>query len=164
MVPMVESWTAALEATALARTLRSSVWAYPLINAGHLLGVALLLGGILPLDLKILGMWPSAPLLPLWRVLTRTAAVGLGLAVVCGALLFSTRAAAYAASVFFIAKMGVVAVGTVNALALHVCACRRGRGVSWEANGLPGYVRWSAGLSLAAWFTALILGRLVGYF
>lgn len=161
---MLEAWAAALEATTMARALRSSVWAYPLVNAGHLLGVALLLGGIVPLDLKILGMWPSAPLAPLWRVLTRTAGVGLGLAVVCGAMLFITRATAYAASGLFIAKMGIVVVGAINALALHGRARQERQIALWEVNGLPGYVCWSAGVSLFAWPAALILGRLVGYF
>lgn len=53
---------------------------------------------------------------PLWRVLTRMAAIGLGLAGVCGALLFMTRAAAYAGEGLFVAKMIVVATGTVNAI------------------------------------------------
>jgi hypothetical protein len=164
IAPLLESWTTALEATALARALRSSIWAYPLVNAGHLLGVALLIGSILPFDLRLLGMWPWAPLVPLWRVLTRTAGVGLALALACGSMLFITRATAYAASGLFMAKMGIVVVGAVNAVALHGLARQARQIALWEVNGLPGYVRWSAGVSLAAWPSALILGRLVGYF
>ena len=70
---MSPDWLVALEATALAGALRGSVWAYPLVNAAHILGVALLVRGILPLDLRLLGAW---------RVLTRMAGAGLGLAIV----------------------------------------------------------------------------------
>ena len=58
---MVGDWLGGLEATALARALRDSVWTYPMINAGHILGVALLVGAIVPLDLRLLGVWRSAP-------------------------------------------------------------------------------------------------------
>jgi hypothetical protein len=161
---MTGEWAAGLEATALASALRGSVWAYPLVNAGHLFGVALLVGGILPLDLRLLGMWPSLALPPLWRVLTRTASVGLVLAIFCGALLFICRAAAYAQSSLFILKMGVVAVGGVNAAFLHWTLPRELR----RDSGLPTAVlprtRAAAAVSLAAWLSALVLGRLVGYF
>ena len=99
---MIGEWLVALEATAVAGALRGSVWAYPLVNAVHILGVALLVGAMLPLDLRLLGAWRSVPLAPLWRVLTRTASAGLGLAMVCGTLLFITRATEYAASGLFI--------------------------------------------------------------
>ena len=73
---MIDEWAAALEATALAAALRNSVWSYPLVNAAHILGVALLVGSIVPLDLRLLGAWRSVPLPPLWGMLTRTAGAG----------------------------------------------------------------------------------------
>lgn len=161
---MMDSWAAALEATTLARALRGSVWAYPLVNAGHLLGVALLVGAVVPLDLRLLGLWRPVPLSALWRVLTRTAAVGVFLAVVCGILLFVTRASAYVAADLFRIKMLVVAIGVANALMLQRFACGDRRLEGWEDTRPPGRVRAAAGLSLAAWIAALVLGRLVGYF
>lgn len=149
-------WLAALEATGLAQALRHSTWAYPLVNAAHLLGVALLLGAIVPLDLRLLGAWPGVPLAPLWQVLTRTAGVGLLLAVTCGALLFATAATDYAASGLFLGKMAVVAVAIANAAVLHV--------IGDPAPGPSGRLRIAGGISLTAWLTALLLGRLVGYF
>jgi hypothetical protein len=153
-----------LEATELAQALRGSAWAYLLVNAGHIFGVALLVGGIVPLDLRLMGLWRSLPLVPLWQVLTRTAAVGLLLAVVCGTLLFSTRAAAYVQSSLFIFKMLLVAVGLANAAALHLAGFRRLQGLPPTGSNMPMRIRIAAGISLTAWLTALVLGRLVGYF
>lgn len=161
---MIGEWASVLEATALAQALRGSAWAYPLVNAGHIFGVALLVGGIVPLDLRLLGLWRALPLAPLWQVLTRTAAVGLVLAVVFGALLFSTRASAYVHSPLFVFKMLLVAVGLANAAALHLTGRRRWQDLPTTGSNVPMRLRIAAGISLTAWLTALVLGRLVGYF
>jgi hypothetical protein len=161
---MIDAWLRVLEATALAKALRSSVWAYPLVNAAHILGVALLVGAMVPLDLRLLGAWRSVPLIPLWRVLTRTAGAGLALAMVFGMLLFITRATEYAASSLFIAKMVVVLVGVVNALVVRLVLPAAGAPLAPATGKLPVRLRLAGGVSLAAWLTALSLGRLVGYF
>lgn len=161
---MLAEWLAALEATDLARALRGSVWAYPLVNAGHIAGVALLVGAVVPLDLRLLGVWRSVPLEPLWRVLTRCAGIGLALAALFGSLLFVARATEYAASGLFIAKMAVVAMATTNALFLLVAAPA---GAARARDGFdppPRRLRLAALASLVAWLAALTLGRLVGYF
>ena len=160
---MIDTWLLALEGTTLARGLRASVWVYPLVNAAHILGVALLVGAIVPLDLRLLGGWGTLPLAPLWRVLTRTAAFGLMLAVGAGGLMFITRASEYAASEFFVAKMVIVGVATANALALRTVgldALLRSECVPLK---LPARVRFAALVSLMAWLVVLLLGRLVGY-
>jgi len=160
---MIEGWLAALEATALARGLSDSVYVYPLVNAGHILGVALLVGSIVPLDLRLVFAWRAVPLVPLWHVLTRTAAAGLALAVVFGALLFITRATEYAESTLFLVKMAVVAVGASNALALRIVGHAQVMQMR-TAPTPPRRLRVAGGISLTAWLTALALGRLVGYF
>lgn len=156
---MPDAWAAALESLPLAVVLRGSTWAYPLINAGHILGVALLVGGIVPLDLRLLGGWPTVPLAPLWRVLVSTAGAGLGLAAICGSLLFITRATTYVNSSLFAAKMAFVGIGLANALILHRSA---------RSKPIPAQLSWSsrlqAALSLFVWLMVLTLGRLVGYF
>jgi hypothetical protein len=161
---MIEQWAVALEATELATALRHSVWSYPLVNSAHILGVALLVGSIVPLDLRVLGAWSSVPLAPLWGVLTRTAGIGLVLAIVFGTLLFITRATEYIASNLFIAKMIVVAIGTANVLALRMLLPAQVSETRSPRERPPPRLRLAAGLSLATWLTALMLGRLIGYF
>lgn len=161
---MIEQWAAALEATDLAVALRNSVWSYPLVNAAHLIGVALLVGSIVPLDLRLLGAWRSVPLAPLGGVLTRIAGAGLVIAMIFGTLLFITRASEYITSNIFISKMVVVAVGTANARALRMMWPAHVSEITATDGKTPARLQLAAGMSLATWLGALTLGRLVGYF
>lgn len=161
---MITEWLAALEATSLAQALRESVWVYPVVNAGHVAGVALLVGAIVPLDLRLLGLWQSVPLAPLWQVLTRTAAAGLTLAIGFGFLLFMTRATEYADSRWFIFKMAIVVGATANALILRLFFPSLPLRTGTAGGKMPSGVMLSAGISLAGWLTALLAGRLIGYF
>ncbi len=147
----MEALLAALEGWAPVALLRASTWLYPAVNALHVMGIALLVGGILPLDLRRLGVWSGVPAAHLERVLTTTAAAGFGLAVLSGALLFAVGARDYAALGVFQAKMALVALGTANAL-----------WVRWRfaEAAVPG---WAALLSIGVWLAALGAGRSIGY-
>lgn len=137
---------AALEATPLAQHLKVSRWTYPLVNAGHILGIALLIGAIVPMDLRLIRGDSGA----VW--LRRHAAAGLAIAVVCGALLFVTQATEYIGSGWFQAKMAVLAVALAN-VAAHP-----------RLVPLSAPRRLAAGaISLATWPAVLLLGRMIGY-
>ncbi|HKK30337.1 MAG TPA: hypothetical protein VKA18_08095 [Alphaproteobacteria bacterium] len=144
----------ALEATALAQHLRASTYSYPLVNALHIVGLALLLGGITPVDLRLLGLWRGIPLEPLIRTARRTAAFGLVLALAMGLLLFSVRASEYAMHPAFQIKLVLILAALANA-AFGEHAHRR-----HEA----GRLRVHAGLSLGLWLAVILAGRAIAYF
>jgi len=147
-----------VESTALATALRGSTWAYPLANAGHIVGVALLVGGIVPVDLRLLGVWRDIPLAFFLRVFTPVSIAGFGLAALFGGLLFVVNAGDYAISVFFQAKMGMLALGLANAMAFRAVHPA-------QATGDPGRGQRAIGAaSLVIWLSVIVLGRLIGYF
>ena len=148
---------AALEGTAIAQALRVSRWGYAAVNAAHILGIALLVGAIVPLNLRFLGAWRTVPRPILVRVLVPIAATGLGLAVVAGFLLFSVRAREYADIGFLQAKLVLVAVGTLSALWLH-CA----HGFLLE-NARDSRLAGHAVAALVCWVGALACGRLIAF-
>ena len=115
----MEEFLATIEATPVAQYLRASRWGYAAVNTAHVLGIALLVGAILPLNLRLLGVWRSVPRAALVRVLVPVAATGLLLAVVAGALLFSVRAEEYAALGVLRLKVVLIALGIFGALELH---------------------------------------------
>ena len=60
--------------------LQRSGTAYLLVNAAHILGVGLVVGAILPLDLRLLGFYRRVPLEVVGPFLSRAAAAGVALA------------------------------------------------------------------------------------
>lgn len=158
---MLVELLAGIENSALAGALRGSTWIYPLVNTGHIIGVALFFGAIAPVDLRLIGVWAGIPLTHVTRILVPMATAGLVLAVSFGMLLFSTRASEYAASWLFWLKMLLLLLGFVNA-AVYLIAHRRA-----ENNDaiMPVSSRVTLGLSsLVLWTGVIVLGRLVGYF
>ena len=151
----MEAVAAALEGLALAEWLRFSRWSYAALNALHVFGIALLVGAVVPLNLRLLGLWSSVELGPLYRVLSRVAATGLALAIASGMLLFAVRATEYAALDLFVAKIALVAAGAAHAAVYH---WRGGpAGLSRPRQRLLGAV------SLALWPAALLCGRLLAF-
>jgi len=146
-----------LAGTDLALGLRYSRWAYAAVNTGHVLGIALLVGAILPLDLRLMGVWPGVARDGLVRVLVPVAAAGLALAVATGLLLFSVRAVDYAELGVFRLKLALIATGTVSALALHLA-----HGFSL---GTASRRRLAAAgaLSLTVWLGTLVCGRMIAF-
>ena len=156
---MLYSLFQSIEQWPLAAELRGSTWAYPLVNAAHIVGIALLFGAIVPLDLRLAGFWSAIPVAPLRRVLVPVAVLGLCLAVTAGALLFIAKASDYAASGLFQAKMALVALALINATALRLAPAWRAK--DEVASRWP---RLAGVASMVLWFSAILLGRLVGYF
>lgn len=154
---MTEWIFAAIEASEVARMMRFSRWAYAFVNTGHVLGIALLVGGIVPLDLRLLGLWRDTALAPLARILTRTAAAGLALALATGLLLFSARPVEYAALSVFQAKLLLVLLGTGSALAIHAAFGAQLAKAPERLKRLAGVV------SLISWIGALVAGRMIAF-
>ena len=153
---------AALGESGLAATLRGSFWLYPLINAGHIIGLAMLFGGILPLDLRLIGCWRSVPIAPLMRVLMPVAIVGLGIALITGPLLFVVQPVDYAANPYFLIKLLLIGCAVTNALLLRLAPAWRALSAGAQPAGPR--LRVAGVLSVVLWLGALICGRMIGYY
>jgi len=140
--------------------LQRSGTAYLLVNAAHILGIGLLVGAILPLDLRLLGLIRGAPLAALAPFLTRAAGCGLALAVLTGAWLFTVKPLEYAANPAFLWKLGLLALALVNIALQH-------RGVALAAalatERPAARVRASALASFTLWLAVLVAGRWIGF-
>lgn len=153
----MDSLLAQIESTALVQYLRFGQWGYAAVNSAHVLGIALLVGSIVPLDLRLLGFWQSVPRAALVRVLVPVAASGLTLALLAGTVLFSVKAREYAAHDLMQLKLLLVATGVTAALVLHA-----GHGFLLE-DASRRRLTAHAVLSMTCWLGALIFGRLIGF-
>lgn len=151
---------AALQQSPVAALLRQSLYLYPLVNALHILGIGLLVGAILPADLRLLGLFRHRPLQLLVPFLTGAAAFGLALAVATGILLFSVKPLEYAVNAAFLSKLALVAAGTANALALRLTPAWR---TAMAGGPATARLRLGAAVSLVVWPAALLPGRFIAF-
>ncbi len=132
---------------------------YLLVNASHILGIALLVGGILSLDLRLMGLFRSVPVAVVAPFLSRIAACGMGLAILTGLWLFTVRPVEYAGNAAFLWKLGLLLLALVNVAVQHRSAtyARAMTGVISPA------VRIRALVSAGLWLGVLLAGRWIGF-
>ena len=153
-----------LQTSALGHFMRESgPWTYGMVNLCHILGIGLLFGAVVILDLRLLGVWRGTPLTALADAAAPVAACGFLLAATSGVGLLATKATEYIGNPFLYIKFPAIAVGLVNALVLNLSPAwqaRRRRELSPREDR---QLAWMGGMSLACWLTAISAGRLIAY-
>lgn len=133
---------------------------YLFVNAAHILGVGLIVGAILPLDLRLLGFFRQVPLAVLGPFLSRAASVGAALAIVTGLWLFTVKPKEYLENAAFLWKILLLAAALTNVWFQH----RNRLFAAAVAGGdIHPTVKFSAGCSLVLWISVLIAGRWIGF-
>jgi hypothetical protein len=146
-----------LEATGLAEWVRSSIPGYPSMIALHAIGMAVMVGLSLVIDMRVLGWFAGIPLNALQRFF-RLAWLGFGINFLSGGALFSAQATTYITDWVFMTKMALVLLGAITAAILQPALAKAG------PNGeLSGGTKAVAGLAIVFWVVAIIMGRLTAY-
>jgi hypothetical protein len=149
-----------LEATGVAEWARISIWGYPICITAHSIGLAVMVGPVLMLDLRLLGWFKSIPYSSLNRILA-VAWVGFAINFLSGAVLFSMQATSYITNYPFLIKLALVLLGAVSAAQQQAVISRDAS--SWASRGIPSAVTGVAVISLVFWIGAIITGRLIAY-
>jgi len=139
------------------------VWSYGLINLVHILGIILLFGSILILDLRLLGAWRQVPLASLSLPTTRMAQIGFVLAVVSGIPMLSVKTTDYIGNPFLLIKFPAIVLALVNVWLVHRTPAWRAHRERELAPAEQRRLAQGAGLSLAFWLTAITSARMIGY-
>ncbi|WP_027039301.1 hypothetical protein [Mesorhizobium ciceri] len=147
---------AGIEQLALARWLKGSFIAYPIVNALHIMSIGALLTSVMLMDLRIWGAFRSLPQAAFVTLLRRVALGAFAGALVTGSLLFSVKAGTYAAMPIFLAKMTLIFLAGINFLAFM--RFRRAKGGDAPAGGIA-----LAVLSMLLWTSVLFAGRFIGF-
>lgn len=155
---VITSFAAAVEGTAFVKALKFSQTGYAIANTFHVFGFVLLAGSIIPLDLRLLGLWRGIDQSALARMLTPLAALGLVIAVSAGCVLFSVRAGHYVNVSLFWWKLGLIAAGASLAILFHI------RAGIWIERATRRQSVLHGAASLICWAGALAAGRLIAYF
>ena len=128
--------------------------AYPALEVLHITGIALLLGSLVLLDLRVWGLAAELPLRPLARLSLSVTLAGFGLLVCSGLMMFATQPAELLANRAFLLKLGLVQLAGLNALWFHA------RQSLLRCDGLA---RVQTVLSTGLWLGAIICGRWIAY-
>lgn len=134
--------------------LQSHPWAYPALEIVHIFGIALLLGNLVLLELRVFGRAEVLPLQPLARLALGIALAGFGLAAGSGLLMFASQPVELLANRAFTLKMLLIFAAGCNAAWFH------GRG-SLALCDAP--ARAQLVLSTLIWLAVLACGRWIAY-
>lgn len=134
--------------------LQSHAWAYPALEAVHIVGIALLLGNLVLLELRVFGCGAALPVHALARLALSIALTGFTLAAVSGSLMFATRPEELIANRLFVIKMGLLTLAACNAGWFH------GRG---SLDKLDLLARVQMLVSTAIWLAVIGCGRWIAY-
>ena len=142
-----------LENTSVALWVGESLWAYPFMLSLHVIGLAIVVGILSMIDLRLLGSFKGikiAAFLPLMKF----AWVGFLIHAVSGVFLFTSQASTFVQSKPFLIKISCIFVGAILTKVIQG---------KLKASPEEGSMKGLAIASLALWLVAITAGRLTAY-
>ena len=134
--------------------LRTNPYAYPTLEVIHIVGIALLLGNLVMLELRVWGAGKALPIADVARLTLALAVAGFGLAVLSGVLMFATQAGDLLANRAFVIKMLLIMLAACNAAWFHA----RGSLVKLDTTA-----KFQTLASSIIWIAAIFCGRWIAY-
>jgi hypothetical protein len=157
----MESLISSIESSAINGWVLGSSWVWPTLEILHFVGLSLLLGSLLVIDLRLAGFFRGIDIRATHRLLPWTIA-GFALNLVTGTLFVIGDPARYFANIGFRIKMLLVLAAGLNALWYYLKINSAMR--SWDPHGdTPALAKTIAFISLGVWSGVLLLGRLIPY-
>lgn len=136
--------------------------AYAVIITLHSLGMALLVGLLTVICLRVLGVVPQLPMHSLRRYMP-IVWVGFWINAVSGTLLFSISPVKFLHNGLFISKLCFIAAGLVSGAFVNSMALSPGDEYASALVEVPIQTKALALFSLLCWLCALVSGRLLAY-
>lgn len=163
MPELLNSLLKLLQDSGLGEAVRNAEYLYPVLEASHILGIALLVGPAFTFDLRLLGFGHRVvPVTAAARHLLPVSHIGFAIAIVTGIALLSSQATVVAGTGAAPWKFGLLIVACLNVLVFHGGIYRRVN--EWAtAAATPIAARAGAGVSLIAWTGVIFAGRLLAY-
>jgi len=149
-----------IDSTALSTWLKESpsVWAFPAVLTLHTTGMGILVGASYVFDLRLLGIGRNVPLSS-YRWVFPTLAVGLGVNIFTGILLFIKDPTHWGTAFPFFIKMGLVIASAATVVPMRSLVLGSGA----EQREVSSNMRLLAIASILAWSGAITAGRLLAY-
>jgi hypothetical protein len=159
----VDSLISGLQSTALAHWMTDTSWTWPAAETLHFIGMSLLFGTIVVIDLRLLGLLRR--LMP-WRALHRLipwAALGFAINLLTGVAFFVSDPSNYISNIAFRFKMLFVLLAGLN-LVLYRLKVDKAIRSSADDAACSATARFVGGASLLAWTLVIFCGRFIPVF
>lgn len=152
-----------IEGTSIGVHVREDIWTFPVLIAVHMLGLTLSVGTLLWFDLRLMGFGVrNCSVSRLYRRLMPWMLPSFFIMAVSGSLIFIGFATQAYENVYFRVKLLAMIVAAVNAAVFHVVTEKRI--VQWDtARVLPFPARVAGFVSILAWLTVILAGRMISY-
>jgi len=152
-----------LKSSHLATGIRDSLYLFPLLEAFHVFGLALVFGMTVILDFRLLGIASvRRPVTQVMSDIMKWIWLAFMLTAITGILMFITNADVYYHNFFFRTKMVLLALAGVNMVIFELTSGRVVHRWNKDATApLPG--KTAAILSLLLWITIIFMGRWIGF-
>jgi hypothetical protein len=157
----VEALAQSIVGGSLNTLIQETYWLWPVLEISHFVGLSLLLGGLLVIDLRMAGHFRSFDPVATHHLLPFVL-LGFGINLVTGILFFYGDPMRYSINIGFQIKMGLVVLAGLNAALYYwkVSPIMK----DWNADTpSPAIAKSVAYTSLALWAGVLLCGRLIPY-
>ncbi len=148
------SW---VENSALGIWMLDSIWGYPIVLSAHAVGMSIVVGTVLMIDLRVLGYAGDAPL-QAFRNMFYVTWFGVFLNFASGVALFASDPAKFLYHPVFWTKIGLMVLGVLSVYLLWGSLSAAGAGAA-ETRKVKNLAR----ISMLLWLGVIIAGRLIGY-
>lgn len=158
---MADAAAAVAPGAALSAAIRESLWLFPVAEAIHIVGIALLVGSVVAFDLRVLGVSRALPVRGLARHLLPWSLASLALIVPTGLLMFLAQPELISNRAFLV-KLGLITLAAINAVIFHTGPYA---GVAaWDRDvPAPMGAKVIAALSILLWIAVIVAGRMIAY-
>jgi hypothetical protein len=158
---MLDEFLMALQHSQFATWVQES--AYPVVITLHSIGLAILVGLLVVIDVRVLGFARGLPIHALRKLMT-VVWIGFWTNAVSGVMLFSIDAKKDFYSNLFRLKLSAIAVGLILGAIINARVLSSPEPYASGETDTPIQARVLAVASLLSWASAIVAGRLLAYF
>jgi hypothetical protein len=142
--------------------IRESEWLFPTIETVHVFALVLVVGSIMTVDLRLLGLTnKERPFSEVAGEMLPWTWVAFTVAAIAGLMMFSSKAVVYYGNIPFRLKMCCLLLAGINMALFHWLGTRHLE--SWDRKRPPNSARFAGGASLLLWTLIVAAGRWIGF-
>jgi hypothetical protein len=157
----MDAFVAWVQSTSLSQAIVLKTWIWPAAETVHFLGLALVIGIVGFLDLRLVGAFPRVPIAAA-RELVPFAAAGFVLNLTTGAIFLIGHPEQYAHNIAWWLKVGCLALAGANAAIFEWSVGPRVAALG-PGDATPMVARCIGVVSLCAWLGVLYWGRMLPF-